>query len=47
MTRVSNVTPLGNGRYLVEQDSTIGVAYAVSSGRETWVFLDGLSLIHI
>jgi biotin carboxyl carrier protein len=38
---VSNVTPLGNGRYLVEQDSTTKVAYAVSSGRETWVFLDG------
>lgn len=41
MARVSNVTPLGHGRYLVEHESTMQLAYAVTSARETWVFLDG------
>ena len=41
MTRVSNVRPLGNGRYLVEHESRTQLAYAIASGRETWVFLDG------
>ena len=41
MARVSNLTPLGNGRYLVEHESMTQLAYAVASGRETWVFLDG------
>jgi biotin carboxyl carrier protein len=38
---VSDVTPLGNGRYLVEHESRTQLAYAIASGRETWVFLDG------
>jgi biotin carboxyl carrier protein len=42
---VSKVTPLGNGRYLVEQDSKTVTAYAVASGRETWVFLDGRTFL--
>ena len=42
---VSDVTPLGNGRYLVQQDSTTELAYAVASGRETWVFLDGRAYV--
>jgi 3-methylcrotonyl-CoA carboxylase alpha subunit len=41
VARVSNLTPLGNGRYLVEHESTTQLAYAVASGRDTWVFLDG------
>ena len=41
MTRVSNVTPLGDGRYLVEDESRSQLAYAVASDRGTWVFLDG------
>jgi len=41
VARVSNVSPLGNGRYLVEHESTMQVAYAVATNRETWVFLDG------
>jgi biotin carboxyl carrier protein len=41
VTHVSDVTPLGNGRFLVQQYSTTEVAYAVASGRETWVFLNG------
>jgi len=42
---VSDVTPLGNGRYLIEQGSTTTVAFAVASGRETWVFLDGRTFL--
>jgi biotin carboxyl carrier protein len=38
---VSDVTPLGNGRYLVEHGPATQVAYAVSAGQQTWVFLDG------
>jgi 3-methylcrotonyl-CoA carboxylase alpha subunit len=45
VVRVSNVTPLGNGRYLVEQDSNVAIAYAVASGKETWVFLDGRTFL--
>lgn len=41
MARVSDVIPLGNGRYLVEQDGRTTLAYAVVSPRGTWVFLDG------
>ena len=40
-----DVVPLGNGRYLVEQDSTTRIAYAVASGRETWVFLNGRAYV--
>jgi biotin carboxyl carrier protein len=42
---VSKVTPLGNGRFLVEHDSKTEIAYAVASGRETWVFLDGRAFL--
>ena len=45
MALVSDVTPLGNGRYLIEQGSTTTVAFAVASGRETWVFLDGRTFL--
>ena len=45
MARVSNVSPLGNGRYLVEHESTMQVAYAVATNRETWVFLDGRAYV--
>jgi biotin carboxyl carrier protein len=38
---VSKVTPLGNGRYLVEEDARAQIAYAVAADRGTWVFLDG------
>ena len=41
MTRVSDVTPLGNGRYLVEDETQVQLAYAVVSDRGTWVFLNG------
>lgn len=40
-----SVTPLGNGRYLVEHESTTQLAYAVATGRETWVFLDGRAYV--
>ena len=42
---VSNVTPLGNGRYLVEDDAATQIAYAMPSGSETWVFLDGRTFL--
>ncbi len=45
MAHVSNVTPLGNGRYLVEQDSRTTIAYGVASGHDVWVFLDGRSFL--
>jgi biotin carboxyl carrier protein len=45
VVRVSKVTPLGNGRYLVEQDSKTQIAYAIVSGHQTWVFLDGRSFL--
>jgi 3-methylcrotonyl-CoA carboxylase alpha subunit len=35
------VVRLGNGRYLVEHESMMQPAYAIASGRETWVFLNG------
>jgi 3-methylcrotonyl-CoA carboxylase alpha subunit len=38
---VSEVTPLGRGRYLVEHESATQIAYAVTAGQQTWVFLDG------
>jgi biotin carboxyl carrier protein len=41
VTRVSKVTPVGDGRYLVEDDSRSQLAYAVASDRGTWVFLNG------
>jgi biotin carboxyl carrier protein len=41
VTRVSKVTPLGDGRYIVEDESRSQLAYAVASARGTWVFLDG------
>jgi 3-methylcrotonyl-CoA carboxylase alpha subunit len=41
VTRVSKVTPLGDGRYLVEGESPAQLAYAVASDRGTWVFLNG------
>lgn len=42
MTRVSRtVTPVGNGRYLVEDGAQSQLAYAVVSDRGTWVFLNG------
>ena len=45
MALVSDVTPLGNGRYLVEHESTTQLAYAIASGRETWVFLNGRAYV--
>jgi len=42
---VSDVTPLGSGRYLVEQNGQTTIAYAVASERGTWVFLDGRTYI--
>jgi biotin carboxyl carrier protein len=38
---VSKVTPLGDGRYIVEDESRSQLAYAVASHRGTWVFLNG------
>jgi 3-methylcrotonyl-CoA carboxylase alpha subunit len=35
------VTPLGNGRYLVQKDARRQVAYAVVDGSRVWVFLSG------
>ena len=48
MGRVSNhvpVTPLGNGRYLIQQGTSSQLAFAVTAGRETWVFLDGRAYV--
>ena len=45
MVHVSNVVPLGNGRYLVEDGSSTRIAYAVVSGAGTWVFLDGRAFL--
>ena len=42
---VSEVTPLGNGRYLVEHESMTQLAYAIASGGETWVFLNGRAYV--
>jgi len=36
---------LGNGRYLVQQGTSTRVAYAVASGRQTWVFLNGRTFL--
>lgn len=35
------VTPLGDGRFLLDQDGRQRVAYAVRAAGATWVFLDG------
>jgi 3-methylcrotonyl-CoA carboxylase alpha subunit len=45
VARVSNVVPLGDGRFLVNEASSTRVAYAVASGRDTWVFLDGRTFL--
>lgn len=45
MAHVSNVRPLGDGRYLVEQGATQQLAYAVTSGSDTWVFVDGRTFL--
>jgi 3-methylcrotonyl-CoA carboxylase alpha subunit len=45
VARVSKVVPLGDGRFLVTEDSSTRVAYAVASGRDTWVFLDGRTFL--
>jgi biotin carboxyl carrier protein len=45
VAHVSEVVSLGNGRYLVEHESTTRVAYGVTSGVETWVFLDGRAYV--
>jgi biotin carboxyl carrier protein len=37
-----DVTPLGNGRYRVSDGASHVVAYAVQSGRERWVFIEGM-----
>jgi acetyl/propionyl-CoA carboxylase alpha subunit len=39
------VVALGNGRYLVQQGTSTHIAYAVASGRDTWVFLDGRTFL--
>jgi acetyl/propionyl-CoA carboxylase alpha subunit len=36
-----DVVALGDGRFLVSDGSSTRLAYAVASGRERWVFLDG------
>jgi acetyl/propionyl-CoA carboxylase alpha subunit len=36
----TNVVPLGNGRYRIEDGGTQHIAYAVVAG-DTWVFFDG------
>jgi biotin carboxyl carrier protein len=41
VTRVSEVTPLGSGRYLVEDETQVQLAYAAVSDHGTWVFLNG------
>ena len=35
------VTPIGSGRYQIVTESGRSLAYGVSSGGETWVFLEG------
>ena len=35
------VTPLGNGRYLVQEGARRRLAYAAGDGPRVWVFLDG------
>jgi biotin carboxyl carrier protein len=37
-----DVTPLGNGRYRVSDGASHCIAYAVQSGRERWVFIEGM-----
>jgi biotin carboxyl carrier protein len=39
------VVPLGNGRYLVEAGPATHTVFAVVSGRETWVFVDGRTFL--
>jgi biotin carboxyl carrier protein len=39
------VTPLGDGRYRVDEGSATRMAWAVTAGRETWVFLDGRTFL--
>lgn len=42
MDKNLTVTPLGNGRYRVSDGASHVVAYAVASGRERWVFIEGM-----
>lgn len=45
MAPVSDITPLGNERYLVAHEATTQLAYAIAAGRETWVFLNGRAYV--
>lgn len=39
------VEPLGHGRYQVDRQGARAVAFAVTSGADTWVFLDGITYV--
>ena len=41
----AEIVALGNGRYLVQQGTSTRVAYAIASGGQTWVFLDGRTFL--
>ncbi len=38
----SDVRPIGGGRYQVTHEGRRRIAYATASGRDIWVFLDGM-----
>ena len=42
---LAEIVALGNDRYLVQQSTSTHVAYAVASGGQTWVFLDGRTFL--
>ena len=39
------VTSLGGGRYLVEADGALHLAYGVRQGRHVWVFVEGVVVV--
>ena len=41
----SKVTPLGDGRYLVDSGGSQRLAYGVAAGDVRWVFIDGHTIV--
>ena len=39
---MAEVTPLGDGRYRVSDGASQCIAYAVQSGTERWIFIEGM-----
>jgi 3-methylcrotonyl-CoA carboxylase alpha subunit len=42
---VAEIRPLGNGRFLIADETRQRVAYAVTAGRTKWIFVEGRTFV--